>query len=226
MPYLKNQTVRPIRGTIGAGVSTGKKGLISYALSNVDLGVPAAGTATAIAAPITSSGTGATSSNLNYVLPTPRNISITAGGTAASIVATAVVVTGKNIEGKTITESLTPTAATAGTTTGTKVFHTVTGITIPTQGGAGATFSIGVGNNFGINTRNLSVTQVRLVKKLVSTGVESLVAPATTNFSTTVVEDNWVTLDATANGLNQYNLYAFNYNWQLNPVNDNPNYGL
>ena len=226
MPYLKNQTVRPTRGTIGAGVTQGKKGLISYALSTVDLGVPAAGTATAISTAITSTNTGATNATLNYVLPTPRNISITSGGTGASITAAAIVVTGKNIEGKIITESLTPTAATPGTLTGTKVFHTVTSIAIPTQTGAGATYSIGVGNNFGINTRNLSVTQVRLVKKLVSTGVETLATPASTNFDTTIVENNWITLDTTANGLNQYYLYAFNYNWQLNPLNDNPNYGF
>ena len=226
MPYVKQQTLRPTRGTIGAGVTHGKKGLISYALTTFDLGVPAAGTTTAVSTAVTGNNTTAVTTNLNYVLPVPRNITVTAGGTAASIAATAVVVTGKNIEGKTITDSLTPTAATAGTLVGTKIFHTVTGFTVPVQGGAGATFSVGLGDRFGINTRNLSVTQVRLVKKLVSTGVETLATPATTNFSTTLVEDNYVTLDATANGLNQYYLYAFNYNWQLNPVNDNPNYGF
>ena len=226
MPYVKQQTLRPTRFTIGASVTQGKKSLLSGQLTTFDLGVPAAGTTTAVSAAINGSNTAPVTTNLNYVLPVPRNITITSGGTAASIAATAVVVTGKNIEGKTITDSLTPTAGTAGTLVGTKIFHTVTGFTIPTQGGAGATFAVGVGDRYGINTRNLSVTQVRLVKKLVSTGVETLVTPATTNFSTTLVEDNYVTLDATANGLNQYYIYAFNYNWQLNPINDNPNYGF
>jgi len=226
MPYLKNQTIRPTRITIGADGATGKKSLISAALTSVDLGVPAAGAAaTVVAATATNASTPVTVTP-NYVLPTPRNITITSTGTAADVKNVAIVITGKNLEGKTITESLTPTLDTLGTLTGAKIFHTVTSVAFPAQDGAGALYSVGVGNLFGIGTRNLSVTQVRLVKKLVSTGAESLVVPGSTNFSTTVLEDNYVTLDATANGLNQYYLYAFNYNWQLNPTNDNPNYGF
>lgn len=226
MPYLKNQTIRPTRGTLGADGSQGKKSLISYQLASVDLGVPAAGSATAITAPTAANASSTVTVAPNFVLPTPRNVTITSTGTAGDVKAAAIVVTGKNIEGKTITENLTPTLDTLGTVTGSKIFHTVTSVAIPAQDGAGVSYSVGVGNLFGINVRNLSTTQVRLVKKVVATGVETLVTPGSTNFSSTVVEDNYVTLDTTANGLNQYYLYAFAYNWQLNPVNDNPNYGF
>jgi len=223
---IKQQMLRPTRITLGDGVAGGKKSLLSVSLDSFDLMTPAAASTTAISAAVTGNASTAVTTPLNVVLPAPRSITVTSGGTGASIAAVAVVVTGKNVEGKTITESLTPVAATPGTLSGTKVFHTVTGFTVPVQTGAGATFSVGTGNNFGIGFRNLSVTQVRLLKTVVATGVESLVAPASTNFSTTVVEDNWVTLDATAAGTSKYRVYAFNYNWQLNPTNDNPNYGF
>jgi len=226
MPFLKNQTIRPTRITIGANGANGKKSLISAALSSVDLGVPAAGAVATITAATAANASTTVTVTPNLVLPTPRNITITSTGTAADVKAAGVVVTGKTLEGKVLTETLTPTVDTLGTVVGTKIFHTVTSVAFPAQDGAGVLFSVGVGDRFGIGTRNLSVTQVRLVKKLVSTGVESLVTPASSNFSTTVLEDNYVTLDVTANGLNQYYLYAFNYNWQLNPTNDNPNYGF
>lgn len=219
------KTTQPSRVTLGDNGKFGKKGIVSVLLNKSDLRTPATASITAISAAITGSNTASVTTPLNVELPAPRSITVTAGGTAASIAATPVVVNGLNVEGKPISESLTPTAGTAGTLTGTKAFAVVTGFTIPTQGGAGATFSVGTGPNFGLNTRNLSVTQVKLYKQVVASGAQSLVNPGSTNFSTTNVEDNWVTLDVTASGLSRYRVYALNYNWHLNPVNDLPNYG-
>ena len=224
MPLRK--TLQPTRVTLGDDGKFGKKGIVSVALNKFDLSVPAAANTTAVSAAVTGNASTAVTTPLNVELPQPRSITVTAGGTAASIAATAVVVNGLNFEGKPISESLTPTAGTAGTLQGTKAFAVVTGFTVPVQGGAGATFSVGTGNNFGLSTRNLSVTQVKLYKKVISSGNQSLVNPGSTNFNSTNVENNWVTLDVTPSGLSQYRAYALNYNWHLNPVNDLPVYGV
>jgi hypothetical protein len=129
-------------------------------------------------------------------------------------------VTGLNVEGKVITESLTPTAATLGTVSGSKCFAVVTGIAIPQQTGTGVSYSIGTGLNFGLNSRNLSVTQVKLFKTVIASGNQSLVNPGSVNLDSSVVENNWVTLDVTPSGTSRYRAYSFNYNWHLNPVND------
>lgn len=224
MPLRK--TKRPQRITFGDNGNFGKKNIVSVTLMKQDLYVPKTATNTFVSAALASSSTAATPYEIGVELTPARNITVTGGGTAASIAASPIVVTGKNFEGKVITESFTPTAATAGTLTGSKIFATVDSISIPQQTGAGATFSIGVGNNIGFNFRNLSTTQVRLYKQVISSGAESLVAPGSTNFSSTNVEDNYLTLDVTPSGLSRYRVYALNYNWHLNPTNGEPNYGV
>ena len=224
MPLRK--TFRPTRITLGDNGDLGKKGVVSVTLMKADLYAPKTASNTFVSAALASSASAATPYSVGVELTPARNITVTAGGTAASVAATAIVVTGKNSEGKVITESFTPTAGTAGTLTGSKIFATVDSISIPQQGGAGATFSIGVGNNIGLPFRNLSTTQVRLYKKVTASGAESLVAPGSTNFSSSVVEDNYITMDVTPSGLSQYRVYALNYNWHLNPINGEPNYGV
>lgn len=224
MPLRK--TKRPTRITFGDNGNLGKKGVVSVTLMKQDLYSPKTASNTFVTNALASSNTAATPYQVGVELTPARNLTVTAGGTAASIAASPIVVTGKNAEGKVITESFTPTVGTAGTLTGTKVFTTVDSVSIPTQGGTGATFSIGVGNNIGFNFRNLSTTQVRLYKRVISSGAESLVAPGSTNFSSSSVEDNWLTLDVTPSGLSQYRVYALNYNWHLNPINGEPVYGV
>lgn len=220
------RTRRPSRVTLGDDGKTGKKGIISVVLNTQNLKVPAAANTTAISAAVTGNASTAVVTALNYDMGVPRSVTVTAGGTSASIAATAVVVTGLNSEGKVISESITPTATTAGTYSGSVIFKTITGFTVPIQGGAGATFSLGTGLKFGIGQRNLSVTQIKLLKTVVSTGVQSIVNAGSTNFDSTYVENNYVTLDATPAGTARYRVFAFNYNWHLNPVNDNPVYGV
>lgn len=219
------KTIQPSRITLGDNGKFGKRNIVSVALNKFDLRTPLTSSTTAVSTALASSNTSATSVPLNVELPQPRSITVTAGGTAASIAASPIVVSGLNVEGKPITESLTPTAGTAGTLSGTKAFAVVTGVSIPQQTGAGATFAIGTGLNFGLGTKNLSVTQVKLYKQVIASGAQSLVSPGSTNFSTTNTEDNWITLDVTPSGLSRYRVYALNYNWHLNPVNDQPNYG-
>lgn len=224
MPLRK--TKRPTRITFGDNGNLGKKGIVSVTLMKQDLYVPKTATNTFVSAALASSGSATTPYNIGVELLPPRNLTVTAGGTAGDIKAAAITVTGKNAEGKVITETFTPTVDTAGTLTGSKIFATVDSISIPAQDGGGATFSIGVGNNIGFNFRNLSTTQVRLYKKVIASGAESLVAPGSTNFSSTNVEDNYLTLDVTPSGLSQYRVYALNYNWHLNPTNNEPVYGV
>jgi len=223
---MLRKTLQPTRVTLGDNGKFGKRHIVSVSLNKFDLRTPATASTTAISAAVTGNSSTAVNTPLNVELPQPRSITVTAGGTAASIAATAVVVNGLNVEGKPISESLTPTAGTAGTLSGTKAFAVVTDFTVPKQSGAGATFSVGTGLNFGLSSRNLSVTQVKLYKQVVASGAQSLVSPGSTNFSTTNVEDNWVTLDVTPSGLSRYRAYALNYNWHLNPTNDQPNYGV
>lgn len=224
MPLRK--TKRPTRITLGDNGNYGKKGVVSVTLMKQDLYTPKTATNTFVSAALASNATTASPYNIGVELLPNRNITVTAGGTATDIKNAAITVTGKNAEGKVITESLTPTLDTAGTLTGTKIFATVDSISIPAQDGAGATFSIGVGNNIGFGFRNLSTTQVKLYKQVISSGTESLVNAGSTNFSASNVEDNYMTLDVTPSGLSRYRVYALNYNWHLNPVNNEPVYGV
>lgn len=93
-----------------------------------------------------------------YQPEVPRNVTATAGGTAGDIKAIQVVVTGKNVLGQTITETLPAfTVDTPGTVAGSKAFAEITSVTIPAHDGTGATTAIGFGDVLGLNhilTRN------------------------------------------------------------------------
>lgn len=81
----------------------------------------------------------------------PRNITATAGGTAADIKTVQVVVEGTNYADEAITETLPAfTENTAGTVQGSLAFKTVTKATIPAHDGTGATTAVGWGNKFGL----------------------------------------------------------------------------
>jgi hypothetical protein len=81
----------------------------------------------------------------------PRNVTATAGGTAADIKAVQVVVEGTNYADEVITETLPAfTVDTAGSVTGSKAFKTVTKYTVPIMDGNGATVALGFGEKLGI----------------------------------------------------------------------------
>lgn len=83
--------------------------------------------------------------------PAARNITATAGGTAGDIKAVQVTITGTDINGDVISETLPAfTVDTAGTVQGDKAFATVTRVQSPAHDGAGATVSIGFGDKIGV----------------------------------------------------------------------------
>lgn len=201
------------------------------------------GTATGGAAAVASSNTVATTTNYSpaIVLDVPRAISITSTGTAGSVAATAVVVTGTNIEGKVITESLTPTAATLGTVNGTRAFKTITKMVVPIQTGTGVSYSIGTLNVFGLNhrlptgltTANVRIASTSNVRDLVLTsgstltsnlgadGIRTLqAAPTTLNVDPAIVELNTFVPAIVPNGLFHMTVYYYYPVWHLDIIND------
>lgn len=81
----------------------------------------------------------------------PRNITITPGGTTTDVAAGDYVITGTNIRGDVITETIAIAANASTVQAGTKAFKTVTSIEFPIQDGAAATFDVGVGDVLGLD---------------------------------------------------------------------------
>lgn len=160
------------------------------------LGSPALGTATAVHAAVTDTGvdqvvtTGITNPDV------PRNLTATAGGTAADVKAIQVIVTGTDVSGAVITETLPAfTVNTTGSVTGSKAFKTVTSITIPAHDGTGATTSIGLGSKLGMPTTLARDTVLNVFLNGVREGTRPTVA-----VSTSAVSDNTVTLNSALAG--------------------------
>lgn len=132
----------------------------------------------------------------------PRNITATAGGTAADIGAIQVVVEGTNYADEEITETLPAfTADTAGSVTGSKAFKTVTSITIPAHDGTGATTAIGFGDKLGLPYKLERNTVLAAYLDDAKEGTAPTVAVDADN-----VEDNTVDLDSDLAGT-QVDLY-------------------
>lgn len=82
--------------------------------------------------------------------PCARNITITSGGTAASVPSGKITVHGTDIAGIEISEEFALTADTAFTGVGTKAFAHVSSIDFPAMDGSGVTFKVGFGDLYGI----------------------------------------------------------------------------
>lgn len=83
--------------------------------------------------------------------PCARNVTVTvAATTAGHVKAGAIVVTGKNLAGETITESFTPTVDTPGTLTGVKAFTSIDSVSVPAQDGDSVTVDVGFGQLIGL----------------------------------------------------------------------------
>lgn len=80
----------------------------------------------------------------------PRNITITTSANA-HINAVGVVITGKDVDGKTLTETITLTDNGGVTDVGNKAFAKVTQIDVPAQGGGGGTLKFGFGTKIGLS---------------------------------------------------------------------------
>jgi len=166
------------------------------------LGSPAVGTATAVHAAVTSTASQQVVTTGITNPTTPRNVTATAGGTAADIKAIQVIVTGTNAYGDTISETLPAfTVDTAGSVQGAKAFATVTSITLPAHDGTGATTSVGLGGH-GATVGRLGLP-VKLDRDTIVNaylnGVRESTRP-TVAFSATAVESNTVQLNSALNG--------------------------
>jgi hypothetical protein len=219
-----NKTKRYSRHTYGDDGQFGRRNIMSVSFVANDLQKAMAASAAFISAPITASNSVVTTQALVPNPDIPRNVTITAGGTGASITAAAITVTGTNVEGAVITETFTPTAATPGLITGNKAFKTVTSISIPVQTGAGATYSVGVGSKLGISMRNIASMPVKVLVN--NAGVETLEDPSASALSATVVESNTVTTTTAQDGAKAFRVYVLNYKWAINPTNAQPDYGV
>ena len=159
-----------------------------------DLGSPALGTSTAVLAATAS----VTSSNVTTGITSPdvpRNVTATPGGTTANVTAVSVVVTGTDIEGQVLTETLPAfTAASSSAVTGSKAFATVTSIAIPAVGSA-TTVAIGLGSKLGLPFR----TSLNTVFAAYLATVRETTAPTVT-FDATNICNNTVTLNSALAG--------------------------
>lgn len=126
----------------------------------------------------------------------PRNVTATAGGTAGDIKAVQVIVEGTNENDEVITETLPAfTVDTACTVTGSKIFKTITKITIPAHDGTGATTAVGTGNKLGLGFKLTHNTVLSAYRNNVLEGT----APTVT-VSATAQESNSITLNSALNG--------------------------
>jgi hypothetical protein len=126
----------------------------------------------------------------------PRNITATAGGTAADIGAIEIVVEGTNANDEAITETLPAfTVNTAGSVTGSKAFKTVTKITVPAHDGTGATTAIGFGSKLGLPFKLAHNTCEMAFLDNAKESTDPTVA-----VSTTALESNTITLNSSLAG--------------------------
>lgn len=127
--------------------------------------------------------------------PCARNVTVTvAATTAGDVKAAAIVVTGKNLAGDTITESFLPTADTPATLIGAKAFASVTSVAVPAQDGASVTVDVGFGQLIGL--------PYKLAKKLVLVTLNDGVVDTapTLAISTTALESNTVDFNGSLDG--------------------------
>ena len=125
-----------------------------------------------------------------------RNVTITPGGTTTDVAAGNIVVTGTNIFGETITESIAIAANASSAVTGASAFATITSVLFPIQDGAAATFTIGTGSKLGLG-RCFPAAPICLDAYLGGT-VEGTAATLTGDADE--VEKNGITLDSALDG--------------------------
>lgn len=126
----------------------------------------------------------------------PRSITATAGGTAGSIKAVKVTITGTNYADEVITEDLPAfTADTPGTVEGNKAFKTVTSISIPAMDGAGVTVKVGFGDKLGLPYKLAHNTVLAAYLDNTKEGTAPTVA-----VSATALESNTIDLNSALNG--------------------------
>lgn len=158
----------------------------------------------------------------------PRNLTITTGGTTANIAAGDVVITGTNIEGKTITENFTMADNLAGSVTGNKAFKTVSRIVFPAADGTAATISVGTGAKIGLNHRLVpEKSSIVVIQDNAINGTNPTLqaAPSASSVNGDQVELNTVTPATTPDGSTFLTILYWFHQVFVAPTNDNPLYG-
>ncbi len=155
----------------------------------------------------------------------PRCLSVTVGGTATNVRDSAVVVTGTNVEGKTITESFQTTAGASGTISGNKAFKSVTSIFIPAQGDTAATIAVGTLNKLGVFHRLYpNNTTVKVFQHTTLGDAAVLQAAPTVVANEGTIELNTVTPVTTPDGTTYLQICYTYDQWSVADLNDNPIY--
>lgn len=158
-------------------------------------GSPALGTSTAVHAAVSDTGaqqvitTGITNPDV------PRVITATPGGTTANVTAVSCIVTGTDIQGNAITETLPAfTAGAATAVTSVRAFKTVTSITQPAIGTA-VTVAYGTGAKLGMPE---NLTRATVLDAWFN-GVKEATAPTVTTHATDVAQ-TLIQLNSALNG--------------------------
>jgi hypothetical protein len=137
-----------------------------------------------------------------------------------------VVVTGRNVEGKVITENFVVPQGTTGDVNGTKAFESVDSMFIPKNMGSTSTYALGTLNALGINHRLFkNNTTVKVYAASSAYGALTLQAAPTVVANGADVEMNNVTPATTPNGTT-FLILGYSYdNWaDGTSVNDQPEY--
>jgi len=112
-----------------------------------------------------------------------RQITILPGGTTADVKAGDYVITGTNIRGEVISDTLVFADNATVAQTSIKAFKTVTSIVYPVQDGTAATFAVGINDALGLD-RSMNANEVILVT--VSAGTFETTRPTVTFHATDV----------------------------------------
>lgn len=131
-----------------------------------------------------------------------RKISVTPGGTTADVKAGNYVLTGTDIRGNVITDTLVFADNATTKQVSVKAFKTVVSLVAPIQDGAGATFSIGVEDALGLD-RCMSEASVMDVY---ADGVREATA-ATVTFDPLVVSKNTIDPNTAANAAVNFSVF-------------------
>lgn len=126
----------------------------------------------------------------------PRNVTATAGGTAADVKAIAAILVGTNDNDEAITETLPAfTVNTTGLVVGSKAFKTITTIDLPIHDGLGATTAFGFGDKLGLG----SLLSRDTILNAYLNGVREATRP-TVAFDSDEIEKNTVLLNSALDG--------------------------
>jgi hypothetical protein len=138
----------------------------------------------------------------------PRNITVTASS-HADIDAVGVLVEGKDVNGRTISETLTLPNGGGSTVLGQKAFASVSRITVPAQSGTGGLLSFGFGDLIGLGKKIVSRAGALAVLMEIEAGVVMAADAITGVFADPAVgEPNGTYLPATVpSGANDYAVY-------------------